>query len=63
VSLVLEGGKVVESYGGSRNVDARNQMSFGIDLPLRKEFGVVILKAFDKRRSPGPEDQPLGGER
>ncbi len=34
-----------------------------IDLPLRKEFGAVILKAFDKRRSPGPEDQPLGGER
>jgi hypothetical protein len=32
-------------------------------LPLRKEFGAVILKAFDKRRSPGPRDEPLGGER
>ena len=49
VSIAPEGGEVVGSYGGSGNIDARNQMTFEIVPP-----GRYILRG---RPNPGSDDE------
>jgi hypothetical protein len=52
VSLTPEGGDVIESYGGSGNIDARNQMTFEVVPP-----GRYVLRG---RPNPGSDAEETG---
>ena len=52
VSIAPEGGEVVGSYGGSGNIDARNQMTFAIVPP-----GRYVLRG---RPNPGSDAEETG---